>query len=67
MHAHFNILTWETRLALCATFALILLGSSLLLGFLTRRSEFWLLVKICTGIAAVCAVAMIVPNIAMNG
>ena len=43
------------------------LAISLLLGFISKRSELWWLVKISTGIAAGCAVALVILNIVMHG
>ena len=47
--------------------SLTVLAVSLLLGFLSKRPEFWWLVKISTGSAAVCAVALVILNIVMHG
>jgi hypothetical protein len=67
MDSHSKLLTFETRVVICATLSLALLPISLLLAFVSDRHEFWWLVKISTGVAAVCAVLLVVVNIVMYG
>lgn len=67
MHLHPQLLTFETRVAICAAVSLAVLGISLLLAFASDRSELWWLVKISTGVAAVCAVVLVIVNIVMYG
>jgi hypothetical protein len=60
---HPKLLTWETRLALLASLALVGIAISTPLAFRYNRSGWWLAVKFATGIAAACAVALVVINI----
>jgi Kef-type K+ transport system membrane component KefB len=60
---HPKLLTWETRLALLASLALVGVAISTLLAFRYNRPGWWLAVKLTTGIAAGCAVALVVINI----
>jgi hypothetical protein len=67
MHLHPGLLTFETRVAICASVSLAVLAVSLPLALVSDRSELWWLVKISTGIAAVCAVVLVLVNIVMPG
>ena len=67
MDAHSNLLTFETRVAILATVFLALLAVSLPLGFWSNRSGCWWVVKISTGVAALCAVILVVVNIILHG
>ncbi len=67
MRLHAGLLTFETRVVICATISLAVLAVSLLLAFISDRAEYWWVVKISTGIAALCAVILVIVNIAMYG
>jgi hypothetical protein len=62
-----KLLTFETRVAILATFSLVTLAVSLVLGLLSNRAECWWTVKISTGVAALCAVVLVVVNIILRG
>jgi hypothetical protein len=47
--------------------AMAVLTVSLLLAFISNRSECWWAVKISSATAALCAVILVVVNIIMNG
>ena len=64
---HQRLLAVENLVVACAMVSLAVLAVSLPLGFLSKRPEFWWLVKISTGSAAVCAVALVILNIVMHG
>jgi len=67
VHPHSQLLTFETRVAILATVSLAILAVSLALGLLSNRSECWWVVEISTGIAALCAVILVVVNIVLHG
>jgi hypothetical protein len=60
---HPNLVTWEARLAIIGSVALVGVATSTPLAFRYNRPEWWLVVKLTTGIAAACAVALFVINI----
>ncbi len=62
-----KLLTFETRVAILASLSLATLAVSLALGFYYDRAEFWWMVKISTGVAALCAVILVVVNIVLHG
>jgi hypothetical protein len=61
------LLTFETRIAICASLSLVLLVLSAPLAFASNRPELWWLVRTSTAIAALCAVAMVVMNVILHG
>ena len=67
MQQHAKLLTFETRVAILATFSLVTLGVSLVLALLSSRAECWWTVRISTGVAALCAVILVVVNIILHG
>jgi len=67
MNAHARLLTFETRVAILATVAFAVLAVSLVLVFFTDRPEGWRVVKISTGVAALCAAILVVVNIILHG
>jgi len=67
MHAASKLFTFETRIAILATISLAALGVSLLLAFRYDRPGWWWMVKLSTGVAALCAVILVVVNIILHG
>ena len=67
MDAYSNLLTFETRVAILATVSFAVLAVSLALGFWSNRPECWRVAKISTGVAALCAVILVVVNIILHG
>ncbi|HUI83844.1 MAG TPA: hypothetical protein VL240_06445 [Candidatus Binatia bacterium] len=67
MRLHARLLTFETRVAICASVSLVALAVSWLLALISDRAECWWLVRISTGIAALCAIVLVVVNIALYG
>jgi hypothetical protein len=61
------LLTFETRVAICASLSLALLAISAPLAFVSDRPELWWLVRTSTAVAAFCAVAMVVLNVILHG
>ena len=64
---HAKLYATETQVVILATASLAAFAVSLLLGFMSNRPEFWWIVKLSTGIAAGCAVLLVVLNIVMHG
>jgi len=64
---HPKLLAWETRVAIYASAALVVLAISILLAFVSLRSEFGWMVKASTAVAAAVAAVLVVLNIAMYG
>ena len=60
---HPKLATWEGRLAIIGSIALLGVAASTPLAFRYNRPEWWLVVKLTTAIAAACAVGLIVINI----
>jgi hypothetical protein len=55
--------TWEARLVIIGSLALVVVATSAPLAFRYNRPEWWLVVKLTTEKAAACAAALIVINI----
>jgi len=67
MRLHPKLFTFESDIAICATACLVLLALSLPVAFISNRKECCWVVKISTGVAALCAVILVVVNIIMYG
>jgi len=67
VHTQSQLLTFETRVAILASVSLAILAVSLALGLLSNRSGCWWVVKISTGMAALCALILVVVNIVLHG
>lgn len=67
MQEHSKLLTFETRVVIVASVSLAILAASLVLGLLSNRAECWWTVRVSTGVAALCAVVLIVVNIVLHG
>jgi len=62
-----QVVAFETRIAILATILLAALSISLLLAFRYDRPAWWWVVKVSTGVAALCAVILVVVNIILHG
>ncbi len=67
MSLHPKLLSFETNVVICATVSLLVLAVSLPLALISRRSECWWTVRLSTGIAAICAIVLVIVNILMRG